>query len=167
MPGFRCSWWPSCCFFSGGIYGEVVGALPLNGGAYNALLNTTSKQMASAAACLTILSYMATAVISANEAMHYLHSMAAMLPVKAATIALLAAFMGLALVGIGESAIVAVVIFITHLASLLLLYWLAAGFCCTTVRLSLQPTGNCRWFRAILPRPCSSASRQPCWGFGF
>lgn len=25
------------------IYGEVVGALPLNGGAYNALLNTTSK----------------------------------------------------------------------------------------------------------------------------
>jgi hypothetical protein len=29
------------------IYGEVVGALPLNGGAYNALLNTTSKSMAS------------------------------------------------------------------------------------------------------------------------
>ena len=25
------------------IYAEVVGALPLNGGAYNALLNTTSK----------------------------------------------------------------------------------------------------------------------------
>lgn len=109
------------------IYGEVVGALPLNGGAYNALLNTTSKQMASAAACLTILSYMATAVISANEAMHYLHRMAAMLPVEAATIALLAAFMGLALIGIGESAIVAVVIFITHLASLLLLV-LAGGW---------------------------------------
>ena len=29
------------------IYGEVVGALPLNGGAYNALLNTTSKRLAS------------------------------------------------------------------------------------------------------------------------
>ena len=27
------------------IYGEVVGALPLNGGAYNALLNTTSKSV--------------------------------------------------------------------------------------------------------------------------
>ena len=50
------------------IYGEVVGALPLNGGAYNALLNTTSKKTASLAATLTILSYMATAVISANEA---------------------------------------------------------------------------------------------------
>ena len=47
------------------IYGEVVGALPLNGGAYNALLNTTSKRVASLAACLTLLSYMATAVISA------------------------------------------------------------------------------------------------------
>ncbi len=55
------------------VSGEVVGALPLNGGAYNALLNTTSKSMASMAATLTILSYMATAVISANEAMHYTH----------------------------------------------------------------------------------------------
>ncbi|HPF91476.1 MAG TPA: amino acid permease, partial [Flavobacteriales bacterium] len=37
------------------IYGEVVGALPLNGGAYNVLLNTTNKTNASIAACLTIL----------------------------------------------------------------------------------------------------------------
>jgi len=103
------------------IYGEVVGALPLNGGAYNALLNTTSKQMASVAACLTILSYMATAVISANEAMHYLHNLIPMLPLSISTIVLLAIFMGLALNGIGESAIVAVVIFITHLAALSLL----------------------------------------------
>ncbi len=28
------------------IYAEVVGALPLNGGAYNALLNTTNKSLA-------------------------------------------------------------------------------------------------------------------------
>ncbi len=103
------------------IYGEVVGALPLNGGAYNALLNTTSKQMASVAACLTILSYMATAVISASEAMHYLHNMIPVLPLVIATITLLAIFMGLALNGIGESAIVAVVIFITHLVTLSLL----------------------------------------------
>ena len=56
------------------IYGEVVGALPLNGGAYNALLNTTSKWLASMAACLTLLSYMATAVISSLEAVHYFDS---------------------------------------------------------------------------------------------
>jgi amino acid transporter len=53
------------------IYAEVGTALPLNGGAYNALLNTTTKAKASVAACLTLLSYIATAVISANEAMHY------------------------------------------------------------------------------------------------
>ena len=57
------------------IYVEVVGALPLNGGAYNVLLNTASKRTASVAATLTVLSYMATAVISANEAMHYLHNL--------------------------------------------------------------------------------------------
>ena len=38
-----------------GIYAEVVGALPLNGGAYNALLNTTSKRMASLAVTQTNL----------------------------------------------------------------------------------------------------------------
>lgn len=55
------------------IYGEVVTALPLNGGAYNALLNTTSKSVASVAACLAILSYIATGVVSATEACEYLN----------------------------------------------------------------------------------------------
>ncbi len=103
------------------IYGEVVGALPLNGGAYNALLNTTSKMTASLAATLTLLSYMATAVISASEAIHYVHSIWHQLPVIAATIALLAIFMGLTILGIGESSKVAIVIFLFHLFSLTLL----------------------------------------------
>ncbi len=103
------------------IYGEVVGALPLNGGAYNALLNTTSKQTASLAACLTLLSYMATAVISASEAMHYVHHLWEGLPIIYATIGLLAVFMGLTIMGIGESAIVAVIIFVTHILTLSLL----------------------------------------------
>lgn len=103
------------------IYGEVVGALPLNGGAYNVLLNTTTKRLATLAATLTILSYMATAVISAIEAMHYLQGLWSTLNVTIATIVLLAIFMGLAIIGIGESAIVAVVIFILHLVTLLLL----------------------------------------------
>ncbi|MER3317093.1 MAG: APC family permease [Allomuricauda sp.] len=103
------------------IYGEVVGALPMNGGAYNALLNTTSKSMASLAASLTLLSYMATAVISANEAMAYLKNIAPQLPVILATIGLLAVFMGLVIIGIGESSKVAIVIFIFHLSSLVLL----------------------------------------------
>ncbi len=103
------------------IYAEVVGALPLNGGAYNALLNTTSKRWASIAACLTILSYMATAVISAGEAMHYAHFLWSGLPVYAATIFLLAIFMVLSIIGIQESSRVAVAIFIFHLTSLTVL----------------------------------------------
>ncbi len=110
------------------IYGEVVGALPLNGGAYNALLNTTSKSMASLAASLTLLSYMATAVISASEGMHYLHSIVPGLPVTLATICLLALFMGLTILGIGESAFVAVLIFLFHLASLVLLAGAAVSY---------------------------------------
>ena len=103
------------------IYGEVVGALPLNGGAYNVLLNTTTKRTASFAACLTILSYMATAVISAYEAMFYLHDIFHQLPLIGATIGLLVLFMVLTIGGIGESANVAVIIFIVHLVSLSLL----------------------------------------------
>jgi len=109
------------------IYGEVVGALPLNGGAYNVLLNTTSKSTASFAACLTILSYMATAVISAYEGMHYFRDIVHVLPLIPATILLLLIFMMLAIIGIGESAVVAVIIFITHIASLTLLI-LAGGW---------------------------------------
>ncbi|MEO8794840.1 MAG: APC family permease [Daejeonella sp.] len=100
------------------IYGEVVGALPLNGGAYNVLLNTTSKSNASTAACLTILSYMATAVISAVEAMHYLHGLLPWLNVLIATTVLITLFMFLVMSGISESAIVAVVIFILHLTAM-------------------------------------------------
>lgn len=103
------------------IYGEVVGALPLNGGAYNALLNTTSKATASLAATLTLLSYMATAVISASEAMHYAHGLWSGLPVIPATVVLLAVFMGLTILGIGESSKAAAIIFITHLLALTVL----------------------------------------------
>ncbi|MBF04092.1 MAG: amino acid permease [Flavobacterium sp.] len=103
------------------IYGEVVGALPLNGGAYNALLNTTSKQLASVAATLTLLSYMATAVISANEAMHYLHHLVPQMPILLATIVLLALFAALVIGGISESAKVAIGIFLFHLTSLFIL----------------------------------------------
>lgn len=103
------------------IYGEVVGALPMNGGAYNALLNTTSKSVASFAATLTLLSYMATAVISANEAIHYLHHLVPAIPIIIATIALLSLFGFLAIIGVSESAKVAIGIFLFHLSSFVLL----------------------------------------------
>jgi amino acid transporter len=113
------------------IYAEVVGALPLNGGAYNALLNTTSKFKASIAACLTILSYMATAVISASEAMHYAHTIWPSLPVTGATIGVLAFFMLLTIIGITESARVAIIIFVFHLSTLTLLIVMGIAFVVT------------------------------------
>jgi amino acid transporter len=113
------------------IYAEVVGALPMNGGAYNALLNTTSKFKASIAACLTILSYMATAVISASEAMHYVHTIWHSLPVIGATIVVLAFFMLLTIIGITESARVAIIIFIFHLGTLTLLLVVGVAFVTT------------------------------------
>lgn len=116
-------------YFYRSIYAEVVGALPHNGGAYNALLNTTSKLRASFAACLTLLSYMATAVISGKEAMHYASTIWTVVPVQQSTVLLLAFFLFLTIWGIGESSKVAIGIFLFHLLSLLLLivlcgYWL-------------------------------------------
>lgn len=103
------------------VYAEVGSALPLNGGSYTVLLNTTSKRVAATAACLTLLSYIATAVISAGEAAHYAKNLVAALPVGTATLALLALFAALTLWGIGESAIVALVIFVLHLTVLTVL----------------------------------------------
>ena len=108
-------------FFFRKIYGEAVGALPLNGGAYNILLNTTSKGNASLAACLTILSYMATAVLSASEAMHYLHSVFPYFPVIIATMVILTIFLFLTIGGISESATVSIIIFLVHMSVLVIL----------------------------------------------
>jgi amino acid transporter len=103
------------------IYAEVGSALPLNGGAYNVLLNTTSKAKASLAACLTLLSYVATAVISAGEAMHYAHNLWHGMNVFWATIVLLGLFAALNVMGITESAVVALVIFVFHIVTLTVL----------------------------------------------
>ncbi|WP_281632655.1 APC family permease [Flavobacterium luteolum] len=110
------------------IYAEVVGAIPLNGGAYNVLLNTSTKRLASIAATLTVLSYMATAVISASEGMHYLHGIFEGLNVTIATVVVLVLFTGLAILGIGESAFVAVIIFMTHIGTLTLLVLASVWF---------------------------------------
>jgi amino acid transporter len=103
------------------IYAEVGSALPLNGGTYTVLLNTTNKKLAAGAACLTLLSYVATAVISAGEAMHYAHNLWSALPVFGATVALLGLFALLNVIGISESAAVALGIFALHMVTLTVL----------------------------------------------
>ena len=99
------------------IYSEVCTAIPLNGGSYNALLNTTSKRIAALTACLTLISYAATAVVSASSASAYVNSIYPIW-VTPCTIGLLLFFALLSLIGIGESSSVALVIFVMHLACL-------------------------------------------------
>jgi amino acid transporter len=106
------------------VYTEVVEALPVNGGAYNCLLNGTSKMTASIAGVMTLLSYIATAVISAKVGVEYLNiAMEAVglhLPILGLTIFVLAAFALLVITGVKDSAMVALVIFITHITVLVL-----------------------------------------------
>jgi amino acid transporter len=99
---------------------QVVTAIPLNGGAYNLLLNTTSKFSACIAACLTILSYTATAVVSAASAIEYINRLVTFHPIPA-TISVLAIFAFLTILGVRESAGVAAFIFVLHVASMFLL----------------------------------------------
>lgn len=100
------------------IYTEVVEALPLNGGTYNCLLNSTSKFAAALAACMTILSYIATAVISSKTAVEYIHTIFPTFSVIEGTILVLCVFAVLAIIGITESAVVALTIFIFHMFAL-------------------------------------------------
>ena len=112
------------------VYTEVVEALPINGGAYNCLLNGTSKTFAAIAGILTMLSYVATAVISAKVGIEYLHSVFHFIPVIPTTIGLLLVFALLVISGLKDSAKVATGIFIFHIFSLIaflimgLLYYL-------------------------------------------
>jgi len=111
------------------VYTEVVEALPINGGAYNCLLNGTSKTIAAIAGVMTVLSYIATAVISAKVGVEYLHTVVH-IPVIPTTIGVLLLFAILVISGIKDSAKVALGIFITHILTLVaflvfgLLYYL-------------------------------------------
>ncbi|OWZ16475.1 hypothetical protein PHMEG_0009732 [Phytophthora megakarya] len=102
------------------IYEEAVTAIPLNGGSYNVLLNTTSKKTAAVAATLGIISYLATGVVSGTSALRYLDTQVDV-SVVPGTVGLLFAFAMLSIVGIAESATVALGIFIAHVATLTLL----------------------------------------------
>ncbi len=105
-------------YFYKSVYTEVVEALPINGGAYNCLLNATSKSVASLAGVTTILSYVATAVISGKSAVEYLHSILPFVPVTLTTVALLAFFAVLVIAGLKDSAKVAFGIFAYHIVTL-------------------------------------------------
>lgn len=99
------------------IYGEIGSALPVNGGSYNALLNTTTKTVAALAACLSILSYVSTAVVSAGDAIVYLATVVDVNLIWP-TVVLLGFFMALTIWGVGESAVVALTMYTVHILTL-------------------------------------------------
>lgn len=103
------------------VYGEVINAIPMNGGSYNVLLNTTTKRIASFAASLAILSYLATGVVSGTSACTYLQMIFPWIDIVSCTILLLLFFSILSFIGITESAVVALVIFVGHVGTLMVL----------------------------------------------
>lgn len=115
-------------FFYRAVYREVVEALPVNGGTYNVLLNATSKSMAAVGGVMTILSLIATAVLSAKTAVAYLFTLAERIfTLSAQTLnpwvipgacAILVFFALLVLLGMKDSARVAAAIFVFHLGTL-------------------------------------------------
>jgi amino acid transporter len=124
------------------VYTEVVEALPLNGGAYNCLLNATVKPMAAIAGVMTTLSYMATSVISAKTASAYLNTVFAWLPVIPVTAVIIVAFALLVIAGVKDSAKVAKAIFLFHIfvltlficIGLLMLFNNGAGFITQSIK---------------------------------
>lgn len=113
-------------FFYRSVYREVVEALPVNGGAYNGLLNGTSKTIAALAGVMTILSYVATAVISAKTAVEYLFKFLEVLTGKSlgflilpVILIILLGFALLVINGVKDSAKVAAAIFIFHIFTLI------------------------------------------------
>eukprot|EP01090_Pellita_catalonica_P002334 TRINITY_DN11928_c0_g1_i1.p1 TRINITY_DN11928_c0_g1~~TRINITY_DN11928_c0_g1_i1.p1 ORF type:complete len:714 (+),score=99.71 TRINITY_DN11928_c0_g1_i1:30-2144(+) len=101
------------------VYTEVGSALPMNGGTYTVLLNTTTKTLGSLAACLTLLSYVATAVISASTASYYVETgIWSGVDKFVFAIGVLGLFAVLNLLGLSESANVALMIFIVHVLTL-------------------------------------------------
>eukprot|EP00475_Leptophrys_vorax_P013238 TRINITY_DN1959_c0_g1_i3.p1 TRINITY_DN1959_c0_g1~~TRINITY_DN1959_c0_g1_i3.p1 ORF type:complete len:725 (+),score=157.48 TRINITY_DN1959_c0_g1_i3:696-2870(+) len=103
------------------IYSEVITALPVNGGTYTVLLNTASKPLASLAGSLTILSYVATAVVSSAVAVSYLQDLVPDFSSVWGPVLILGFFCVLTIIGIKDSARVAIVIFIFHLTTMVIL----------------------------------------------
>ncbi|CEP18733.1 hypothetical protein [Parasitella parasitica] len=96
---------------------EVATAMPLNGGTYNAMLNSTTKTTAAVAACFSILDYLATCVVSASTASAYLAAEVALpgtLTPFIVTIIILIGFSMICLLGLRESSTLTLAIFTLH-----------------------------------------------------
>ncbi|CEG46849.1 amino acid-polyamine-organocation family [Plasmopara halstedii] len=103
------------------VFEEVLSAVPLNGGFYTSMLNSAPKKVAAVFAVFSMLSYLSTAVVNAISAINYVNESLVNIPVMSCTVALLIVFALLCLLGIAESAFVALIFFAFHTFTLILL----------------------------------------------
>lgn len=102
------------------VYAMAVLSFPHNGGSYNVLAHVAPRPLATFAATLSIISYIATCVVSAVSACDYLSKVVDVSPVGASVVLLLF-FAALVLTGLKESSSVAFGIFLVHCITLLVL----------------------------------------------
>ncbi len=105
-------------------YEEGCAASPFNGGAYMMVLQTVGRRMAMVVGALTILSYLATAAVSAISGAHYLDSFDSInnfsLPNLVAVALIPVVFFGLLnVVGIKEPAKIVLAVAVFHFSMLL------------------------------------------------
>ena len=101
-----------------------VTALPVNGGTYNLILNTSTKKTAAVVSCLSILSYVATAIVSGFDAIVYLSSIWSGANIQILTVVLILLFMAISLTGVKESSAVSATIFLLHMTIMaILIIW--------------------------------------------
>ena len=105
-----------------------MSSLPLNGGSYNILLNATTKGLAALCACLSLLSYLATGVVSAISAIAYLQDVYPSLPLDLGAILLLFLFACLVTLGMKEGGRVASCLYLLHMTVLTLLLLLGIAY---------------------------------------
>ena len=103
------------------IFKECGLCLPLNGGVYVAMLNSASKIAATFAASCSLIAYSATAVVSAASCTSYASEELGSFPVVPVTIAIMGLFAVLVLLGVKDSANVAMTIFCIHVMTLVVL----------------------------------------------
>ena len=100
------------------------GAIPFNGGSYLAAMSTYSKRTASVLACCSVLSYVATSVMSARSGSSYLLTIFDVKSDLAVDLTTAAVIISVGLVvfwGLKESAKMATVIFCLHMTVLFIL----------------------------------------------
>ncbi|KAF8957524.1 AAAP amino acid permease [Flammula alnicola] len=143
---------------------ELASALPISGGPYTYILNVSTKVFALVGAALLLLDFASTAIVSAATAATYLAGEVSHLPFPTwvGAVIVLALFTLISLMGVRESARIALVVLSLHIVSMLMLiiassvHWGQTGIG--------QLKANWEHGRATTDTSASSVARQIYYG---